>query len=995
MCTSATPLRCVSGVGADNPCILVMLVCKNKAKPRKDGSTGRSKRKRHTPAHRLRESDLRILEVNIRGLRSNIGELTNLCTEKKPSVVIVVETFLDPTVPDGADCIAIPGYSLCCRRDRTVKSRGGIAVYCLEGIAIHHDTTQDPTDLELIWFTIALHSQKLLIAAVYRPPDANSDIISYLDSNTLQTMRKFGANSVMLIGDFNVHHIDWLGSHVTDAAGRRTLQLANSLGLQQIVKEPTREDQILDLVMTDLTATSSTYARLGTSDHNPVLVCLEVPVYRDKPYQRNVWRYDQADYWGMRGHLASTDWPSVFQKKDPEIACSKVTEIICDAMDLFIPSKTVTKKIGDKAWFDDTCRRAARKKRRLFQKSKKDKNDTSKAKFAEARKSFNQAEKQARTRYNNKLREDLTDKTLSSKKWWRIVNTLSGRTARSDIPVIEHQNIAHITARDKAEIFCKTFAEKCCLQGAEDQAPDVSRSTTKSINKVTFKPKDVRKLLQHVKSDKATGPDQIPTRVLRECSAELTSPLCRLFDLCLSNGVFPSQWKTASVTPIHKRDSKADPTKYRPISLLSNISKIMEAAVQKQLQRYLLSNNLISSRQFGFKPGHSTADLLNILSQKWNNSLDQSDEVCVIALDIKGAFDKVWHNGLCSKLRAKGVSGVLLTWIHNYLSDRSINVVLSGQSSDTASINASVPQGSILGPLLFSVFIDDLVDVCENELFLYADDSTLFAPIKKSDDINTAAASLNRDLNNMKVWAQKWKVTFEPTKCKTMVLSRKRTPSKLDLYFGDCRLPIVNDLDILGVTIDSKLTWSKHLSTISTRAGQKLGALRKVANKLDSEGRATVYKSQVRSVMEYASLSWINASPTILAQLDNIQKKALKVIGVDEATALSRLNITSLLHRRRVAATTVLYKMHTSHCPVDLAALLPPPYIRRRATRSSVSMPDHALSLPAARTRCLDRSFIHTAVPLWNSLPESIVGNITAEGIQSFKCRVHEHLLTT
>jgi hypothetical protein len=288
----------------------------------------------------------------------------------------------------------------------------------------------------------------------------------------------------------------------------------------------------------------------------------------------------------------------------------------------------------------------------------------------------------------------------------------------------------------------------------------------------------------------------------------------------------------------------------------------------------------------------------------------------------------------------------------------------AGQASTRASINASVPQGSILCPLLFSVFINDLVDVCENELFLYADDSMLFAPIKRSANSITVAASLYRDLNNMKAWADKWKVTFEPTKCKTMVLSRKRTPSKLELYFGACKLPSVEELEILGVTIDSKLTWSKHISAISTKAGQKLGALRKVANKLDAKGRATVYKAQVRSIMEYASLSWINVSPTILNHLDNIQKKALKVIGVNEATALSQLNITSRLHRRQVAAATVLYKMQTSHCPQDLSALLPQPYIRRRATRSSVSMPDHALSLPTARTRCLDRSFIHTAIPV-------------------------------
>ena len=190
------------------------------------------------------------------------------------------------------------------------------------------------------------------------------------------------------------------------------------------------------------------------------------------------------------------------------------------------------------------------------------------------------------------------------------------------------------------------------------------------------------------------------------------------------------------------------------------------------------------------------------------HQLYQGDEVCVVALDIKGAFDKVWHNGLCTQLKAKGVSGRLLSWLQNYLSERSIIVVLAGQASSTASINASVPQGSILGPLLFSVFIDNLANTCENDLFLYAVDLMLFSPIRTSDDTTSVAASLNRDLGKIKVWADKWKVTFEYTKCMTMVLSRKRPLSKVDLYFGDCILSSVYELEVLSRTIDSKLTWS-------------------------------------------------------------------------------------------------------------------------------------------------------------------------------------------
>ena len=398
----------------------------------------------------------------------------------------------------------------------------------------------------------------------------------------------------------------------------------------------------------------------------------------------------------------------------------------------------------------------------------------------------------------------------------------------------------------------------------------------------------------------------------------------------------------------------------------------METAVNKQLQNYLLNNKLISSRQSGFRPHHSTADLLTILAQTWNASLDRSEEVCIVTCDIKGAFDRVWHNGLLAKLRSKGVSGMLLTWLQSHLHGSSIKVVLSGQSSDASPINASVPQGSIHGPLQFSVFIDDLVNTCEKQLYLYADDSTLFAPIRSVNERVSVFTSLNRDLEKMRVWAAKWKVTFKPTTCKALMLSRKRTPAIPDLYFGTTKLAVVTDLSVLGVAVDSKLLWSRHTSNISK-------ALRKIANKLDTAGRATVYKVQIRSIMEHACLSWISASPTVLNQLDSIQLKALHITRVNQVTACTELAIPSLQHRREVAAVTVLYKMHTSHCPRDLQELLPCPYTSGRTTRASSSMANHALAMPHAKTSTLDRTFLHSAVRIWNALPDTVVGKIKSD----------------
>ena len=615
----------------------------------------------------------------------------------------------------------------------------------------------------------------------------------------------------------------------------------------------------------------------------------------------------------------------------------------------------------------------------------------SKQKFLEARAAFNQTEKQAKRQYNNKLKKELSDNSLSSKKWWGIVNSLSGRSGFTDIPVIEHQGIPHISASEKANIFCQTFADKCTLPGASAQPQLQCPLPSSYLGNVHFKPKDVRNTLRNLDPGKASGPDEIPTRVLKECAAELASPLSRLFQLFFSHGLFPDQWKTARVIPIHKRDSKSDPSKYRPISLLSVISKVMESSVHKQLQKYLLHHDLISNKQYGFRPNHSTADLLTVLSQTWNNTLDKGGEVYVVALDIKGAFDQVWHNGLCAKLSSKGITGRLHVWLQNYLQGRSINVVLSGQSSLPRPINASVPQGSILGPLLFSIFIDDVVEQCKNNIFLYADDSTIFAPVTSSNGPEVAA-SLNKDLENIRKWADAWKVTFEPSKCKAIILSRKREPSRPDLSFGNTKIKLSEQMEVLGLSIDKKITWTSHLSNVCRRAGQRLGALRRLANKLDAKGRANIYKTQVRSIMEYSCLAWMNASQTTLSQLDIIQRKALKIIGVDEDCALQQYAISKLSHRRTVAATTVLYKMHTPSCPADLKALLPQVRPPGRITRRVP--PSHALETPTSNTKCLDRSFLHSALTTWNSLPPAVVGDITPNGIQAFKKRLNKHLLS-
>jgi len=563
----------------------------------------------------------------------------------------------------------------------------------------------------------------------------------------------------------------------------------------------------------------------------------------------------------------------------------------------------------------------------------------------------------------------------------------------STIPTLQDSSGTHSTSDGKANVFSELFANKCTIEDADDPAPPIEPLTVAELETVVFRPRDLRRVMKRLDPQKATGPDGIGNRVLRECADCLATPLAKLFRLSFAKGHFPALWKLARVVPVHKKKSRSDPGNYRPISLLSNISKLMEKFVNKQLQRHLFTNGLVQSNQFGFRPRHSAADLVTYLSHEWLSSINDRNEVMVVALDIKAAFDRVWHNGLLAKLRARGVSGRLLTWIESYLRDRRIQVVVGGQSSVEKSINASVPQGSLLGPTKFLVYIDDLGDGLGNLIYFYADDSTLYCIIRQGG-LPQTVNSMNADLSHIHLWGLQWKVIFAPEKCKVMTLSKKRSQSQQlppsSLFMGGTELQECSEIDILGVTYTNNMSFDQQVDKVASNAGRRVSVLRRVAPYLDAKGRETVYKAHIRSVMEYAPLSWMTASETKLRRLDDIQSRASKIIG-------SSVRLDSLSHRRVVSGLGLIHRLHKPDQPEALRSLLPPRTPQTRATRSSSIA--HTLQPLTGKTSTghwslqqFDRSALPAIVPVWNGLPPSVVGNPELESTKTFCKRAHRHL---
>ena len=471
---------------------------------------------------------------------------------------------------------------------------------------------------------------------------------------------------------------------------------------------------------------------------------------------------------------------------------------------------------------------------------------------------------------------------------------------------------------------------------------------------------------------KASGPDGLSYRVLRELSKELSVPYCSLFNQSLRMGIVPSSYKEANVCPVPKTGDLSLVSNYRPISLLNSEDKVLERLVFKHLFNHLRDNNLLSSLQSGFLPGDSTVNQLTYLYNTFCQALDSGKEVRAVFCDISKAFDRVWHAGLLAKLKAAGVSGNIHAWFADYLSDRKQRVVLPGAVSDWTYIRAGVPQGSILGPLLFLLYINDIVNDIGSNIRLFADDTSLFIIV---DDPVTAAGCINADLGRISNWASTWLVTFNPSKTETLLISRKlNKPLHPPLFMQNHLISEVDSHKHLGLYFSNDCTWHQHINHITIKAWARINIMRKLKFKLDRKSLETIYTAFIRPLIEYGDIIWVNCSQYEKQELDKIQNEAARIAtGATRLVSIRALckeiGWDSLEKRRSNHKLTLFYKMTHSLAPLYLSSLVPQSVsnISRYNLRNS-----NNLQTLDARTSLYYNFFLPSTVRAWNNVNDEV-----------------------
>ena len=742
------------------------------------------------------------------------------------SILGISETWLDSTFD--ANKLLVNGYQQPIRRDNTSHSCGSM-LYIANNTPATRKVHLEPTDSEIICVELQIKKIKELVCSCYRPQ--HRDMIDFC--HDIETIIDNGSNtyqSFVFLGDMNARNKYFWDKDLTNTEGRILKAFFDQHNYSQLINEATRvqngSESCIDLLFTNtpsLFTTTGTRPKIyNTCDHMPIYAMLKGSFPNRHAYQRWVWNYDQGNMVNFQKLLLNAPWLSCYNPTSFDETLSSWADMFIKTAETSIPHYEATIRPNDKEFMNSYIRQLMTKRDRLHKQLKKNPNNNQlKHDFKAVRRTIVTEIRRSKYECDKKKDSILSKGDCTNREWWKFSKTLLSPSAPpsiNDTPLLNGSDIASDDI-EKANLINEFLVMQSTLNETNATLPSTCPEPSIKIDQKVIQPEEVYEILINLDVSKATGPDGISNRLLKEAAVSIAEPLSHLFNYSMSIGYFPEQWKIANVIPIYKKDNPMICNNYRPISLLCCVSKVFEKILFNHMYAFLKKNKLLNRNQSGFTPGDGTINQLINICNKIYSQFDNSDEVLAVFLDLSKAFDKVWHKGLIYKLKKIGITGNLLKWLISYLSNRKQQVVINGSKSNILELKSGVPQGSVLGPLLFLIYINDLTDGITGEVFLFADDSSVFHTVNKN--INACAAKMNHDLNIIHKWATKWLVTINAIKTVFMLFSSRRPNIHIPpIMLGNVSLKRVYSHKHLGLILTSNLSWGEHISQTIAKANK-------------------------------------------------------------------------------------------------------------------------------------------------------------------------------
>ena len=789
----------------------------------------------------------------------------------------------------------------------------------------------------------------------------------------------------IVLGDFNARSSAWWSNDTTNNEGTQIECLTSLYGFEQMISEPTHMIQnsssCIDLMFINqphLVIESGVHPSLHSKCHHQIIFCkLNLKIHYPPPYQRLVWNFKKANKDLIQNSLRLINWQNLFLNKNVHQQAKIFTDTILNIFSNFVPNKTITINDSDPPWMDEDIRNKINEKNELYKKSSY--NNYYHRNWLKIQRMTTEISDLIITKkdeYYNRLSKRLSDPNTSAKTYWSILKTFYNGKKVPLIPPLLIEDTFITNIKSKANIFNNFFSLQCNPIMNNSHIPNtVPYLLNERIDSIEISNNDIIKIIRALNVNKAHGHDNISIRMIKICDEALVKPLSLIFKNCLNTGTFPNVWKKSNVIPIHKKNDKQDIRNYRPVSLLPIFGKIYEKIIFNSIFKFLELHNLLSEKQSGFRPNDSCIYQLLSITHEIFSAFDcnPSLEVRSVFLDISKAFDKVWHEGLLFKLKSMGISGKLLDLIDSFLNERYQRVLLNGQSSDWLPIKAGVPQGSILGPLFFLIYINDLANDLSTNVKMFADDTSLFSIVENRAN---SAINLNEDLNKISNWAYQWKMSFNPDPLKQaqeVIFSKKINKNNHpDITFNNQIVCATSSQKHLGMILDEKLDFKSHVKEKCSKFNKGVGVIKKLQNILPRKSLLTIYKSFVRPHLDYGDIIYDQPNnDTFCSKLEICQyNAALAISGTIRGTSMTKLyeelGLESLRFRRYFRRLCALFKIQSSKLPNYLYQL-----VQKRNPVYAIRDSDKLKSY-YCRTEYFKNSFFPYTINQWNKLDSSL-----------------------
>jgi len=948
------------------------------------------------------KNDLKILNWNIRSLSAHFDELLAFlgCIKYEFDVISITESWLNEA---NQHLFKIDGYEAFHSLRPANKRGGGVTVYVKSSLKAKcvKDTKISNDHIESLFLDIEVtKSKSMFLGSVYRPPSGNTDDFVNKLIDMIRPINVKRPNEMIVCGDFNVNMLDL----ENDNPAINLVTTMNSLSFLPTITVPTRNtntsNTLLDNIFTTLPAniiSGCIYSDI--SDHLPTFIIQKNFLNSnsdDKPIQVQYRVINDVTLSKFYHEIQNKDFSSIYRSNDSSRSTELLTEMLNETYNECCPirTKTISPKSITKPWITRDILQGIKRRENMHRSLRR--GFVTRETYKQYRNFVtSQIRLSKKAYFKNKMEEYKKD----MKKTWSVINNIirpTRRNARQDIKTLKVGNNTHVENDAIAEAMNDYFTNigKNIAESITSNDSHQSFLTGNYPRSFFFSPisqNEVYNIIMSMKNKKSSKAE-VPINVLKHVSQLISPVIAHTVNLSLATGSFPASLKVARVTPIPKEGDPTNVNNYRPISVLPLMSKIFEKVAYRQLYKYLEQNNILSENQFGFRRKKSTTHALLDQLQFIYSNIDDGNFIFSVFLDFRKAFDSVDHDILLSKLNYYGIRGLPLNWFQSYLTDRKQFTVVNQSNSSLQTVTHGVPQGSILGPLLFLIFINDLPQ--SSPLFkyiLFADDSTLSTCFKE-DELENATHAINIELSNVYRWLNANKININVDKTKYILFSYKKTLVMPPIYIGDSQITETSCTKFLGLFLDQHLTFKNHANHVNSKISKSLGVLYKLKYYLPHSTLKLLYQTMLHPHFVYGIEAWFGTYSNVTNKLKVSQKKAIRTINdlpfIEHTTEYFKLNnILKLddLYKYQVLRFMFNVIHHQIHNFSDINVRQQDVHQHNTRNRTQLSIPQFSHS----KTQF---AITYVGIKLWNALEEELKSELT---LTSFSKKLKKKLVDT